>query len=83
MKTIPLKGTQLHTPFPKYFCLISTLGCIKQMAKAQIMETQLFILKYWYELTGQQYSPTCTVHSHFSILLFSALIPLYIKKYPN
>lgn len=83
MKTITLKDTQLHVHFPKNFCLISTLGYIKQMAKAQIMETQLFILKYWYELTGQQYSPTCTVHSHFSILLFSALIPLYIKKYPN
>lgn len=33
----------------------------KQQALKVNMETQLFIhLKYWYELTGQQYSPTLT-----------------------
>lgn len=44
------------------------------------METQLFILKYWYELTGQQYSPTCTVHSHLSILLLFCINSFIYKK---
>lgn len=44
------------------------------------METQLFILKYWYELTGQQYSPTCTVHSHFRILLLFWINSFIYKK---
>lgn len=57
------------TSFPTYSSSVCSLSLLlfylyttkKQQALKVNMETQLFIhLKYWYELTGQQYSPTHT-----------------------